>query len=189
MDTCLRVQYPGVLGSTIEALLARNFVSGLWGLSRRGATVAAEFVLVSVLLMTGNDCNHFSGQAKQKRPRQMGDTAPTNEGGISHAAPARARHWLSNDARHALGTRTVSRLPVGAHYATHSTANNVSYDKSAGGAEQPQPAASRPHVWRSRRRPQRRRGAHPLLTGRRIVVRVHHLLWPFHAILLLVYSS
>lgn len=159
-------------------------------LSRHGATTAAEIVLIRAMLMTGNDRNHFSGQARQKRSREVGDTASTTEGGISHAAPACERHWLSNEAWHALGKRTVSRLPVGAHYAIHSTANNVSYDESLLGApEQPQPAASRPHVWRSRRRPQRRRGAHPLLTGRRIVVRVHHLLWPFHAILLLVYSS
>lgn len=83
--------------------------------------------------MTGNDRHPFSGQAKQRRPRRVGDTASTTEGGISHAAPARARHWLSNEVRHALGNRTVSRLPVGGHYATHSTANNVSYDKSLGG--------------------------------------------------------
>lgn len=103
-------------------------------LSRHGATIAAEIVLISAMLMTGNDRTHFSGQAKQKRPRQVGDTASTTKGGISHAAPARAIHWLSNEAWHALGKRTVSRLPVGAHYATHSNANNVSYDESLGGA-------------------------------------------------------
>ena len=64
----------------------------------------------------------------------MGDTASTIEGGISHAAPARAGHWLSNEeVWHALGNRTVSRLPVGPHYSAHKTANNMSYDKSLWG--------------------------------------------------------
>lgn len=64
----------------------------------------------------------------------MGDTASTIESGISHAAPTRAGHWLSNEeVWHALGHRTVSRLPVGAHYSAHTTANNMSYDKSLWG--------------------------------------------------------
>lgn len=91
----------------------------------------------------------LSSQAKQSHFGRWGDTASNNpRSQLVRHRPAGARHF-----RRALENRTVSRLPVGAKPAAGSAANIVSYDGSLGIPKQPQPAASRPHVWRSRRRP------------------------------------